>query len=127
MRRLVEFDLENDNGTVLVEVNEPEPVGGATRVGRVEKAVNKAHETLEKTLGRINPVAEAVLDQLKNLSQQPDTITVEFGVKFGLKGEVMIASSNVETNYKITLSWNKININVHTPTGVDIKHNSETG
>lgn len=127
MKRIVEFDLENDKGTVLVEVNEPEPVGGATRVGRVENAMNKAHETLEKTLDRINPVAESMLAQLKNISQPPDTMTVEFGVKFGVKGDVMIASSNADTNYKITLSWSKININVHTPTGLDIKHDPVTG
>jgi hypothetical protein len=46
-KRIVEFDLENDKGTVLVEVNEPEqPTGWAARVGRVESTVNKAHETL---------------------------------------------------------------------------------
>jgi len=65
MKRVVEFDLENDNGTVLVEVNEPEPFGGATRVGRIESSVNKAHETLEKSLGRIKPIAEAMWDNCK--------------------------------------------------------------
>ncbi|RKZ83715.1 MAG: hypothetical protein DRR19_18725 [Candidatus Parabeggiatoa sp. nov. 1] len=120
-KRIVEFDLEDDKGSVLVEVNEPEPLGGAAKVGRVDNAVNKAHETLEKTLGRIKPVAEAMLTQLKNISQQPDTMTVEFGAKFGIKGDMMIASSNADTNYKITLSWSNVNINIHTPTGLDIK------
>ncbi len=57
MKQLVEFDLENDKGTVLVEVNEPESAGGAARVGRVEDTVNKAPEPLEKSLSRIKPVA----------------------------------------------------------------------
>jgi alpha-D-ribose 1-methylphosphonate 5-triphosphate synthase subunit PhnI len=121
-KRIIEFDLENDKGTVLVEVNEYD-VGG-TRVGRVESAINKTHETLEKTLGRIKPIAEAMLTQFQNISQQPDTMAVEFGVKFGLKGDVIIASSNVDTNYKITLSWSKVNLNIHTPTGIDIKQHN---
>jgi len=121
MKRIIEFDLEKDKGTVLVEVNEPEPVGGAARVGRGENMVNKAHETLEKSLGRIRPIAEAMLGQLQDLSQKPDTMTVEFGINFGVKGDVMIASSNADTNYKITLSWSKVDINIHTPDGFNIK------
>jgi len=49
-------------------------------------------------------------------------MTVEFGINFGVKGDVMVASSNADTNYKITLSWSNVNINIHTPTGLDIKH-----
>ncbi len=123
MKQIVEFDLENDKGTVLVEVNEPEPDGGATRVGRGEHMVNKAHETLERSLSRIKPVAEAMLDQLQDLSKKPDTMTVEFGINFGLKGDVMVASSSADTNYKITLSWSKVDINLHTPDGFNIKQN----
>jgi hypothetical protein len=120
-KRIIEFDLENDKGSVLVEVNEPESAGGASRVGRMDGAVNKAHETLEKSLGRIKPIAEAMLSQLQDISQKPDTMTVEFGINFGVKGDVMVASSSADTNYKITLSWSKVNIDIHTPTGLDIK------
>lgn len=124
-KQIVEFELENNQGTVLVEVNEPESAGGATRVGRVESTVNKAHETLEKSLSRIKPIAEAMLGQLQGLSQKPDTMTVEFGINFGVKGDVMLASSNADTNYKITLSWSNVNINIHTPTGLDIKQHDD--
>jgi hypothetical protein len=106
-KRIVEFDLENDKGTVLVEVNEPEPAGGAARVGRMDNAVNKAHETLEKSLGKIKPIAEAMLNQLESITQKPDTMTVEFGINFGVKGDLMIASSSVNTHCKITLAWRK--------------------
>lgn len=124
-KQIVEFDLENNQGTVLVEVNEPEPAGGIARAGRVENGVNKAHETLEKSLGRIKPIAEAMLTQLQSISHKPDTMTVEFGINFGVKGDVMVASSSADTNYKITLSWSNVNINIHTPTGLDIKQHDD--
>jgi len=53
---------------------------------------------------------------LQDLSQKPDTMTVEFGVSFGVKGNMVVASSSVDNNYKITLSWSKVNIVKLSPT-----------
>lgn len=85
MKRLVKFTL-GDGSTVLVEAEETEVEGEMIRVSRPPAAheiVDIANQTFEESLV-VKPVANTVLDRLKDLSKQPEGVRVSFGISMEL-------------------------------------------
>ncbi len=112
MKRLVEFPLQ-EGGTLLVEVDEPERYaettmrGGVVKAARPGEIADKAQDTFEDALDKIKPAAQAIIDKLRALSDAPDEIGVEFGIKLSAEAGAFIASAGVEANYTVTLTWTK--------------------
>jgi len=104
MKKLVEFPLES-GGTVIVEVNEPSEEGTIERVARFGEVSARANKSLEATLEQITPAAEAILKRFTGLSQLPDEIEVEFGLKLNAEVGAFVASGSIEANYVIKLKW----------------------
>ncbi len=106
MKRLIEFPLE-DGSNIVVEVDEPHELRGTTPVARPGELFVKAQLTLAQALDKIQPAATGIITRLRTLSDPPDEISVAFGIK--LSGEVgaFIASSGVEANYAVTLTWKR--------------------
>jgi len=112
MKRLVEFPLQ-EGGTLLVEVDGPEGStestmrGGVVKAARPGEIADKAQDTFEDALDKIKPAAQAIIDKLRALSDAPDEIEVEFGIKLSAEAGAFIASAGVEANYTVTLKWTK--------------------
>ena len=106
MKRLIEFPLQ-DGGTMVVEVDEPEPTGGVVKAARPGEVAEKAKETLEDALEKIKPAAQSIITKLRDLHDQPDEVAVEFGIKLSAAAGAFIASAGVEANYKVSLKWTK--------------------
>ena len=102
MKQLIEFPLE-DGGTVVVEVDED--VAGTTRASRPGEVAEKATETFEAALAPVVPAAEALIGRLRGLSQRPEEVTIQFGVKLSGKLNAIIASSAGEANFAVTVKW----------------------
>lgn len=102
MAYLVEVPT-GDGTTVLLAVRDvDEGLLPAARPGHV---VAKAAGTLGDMLARLRPVAETFIAQFRSMSDQPDEITVEFGVTLSAEADVVIASTRTEANFAVTLSW----------------------
>ena len=104
MKRIVEFPLENGD-SILVEVDEPALTDD--RIGIRDELVQKAHQTFESALNKVEPVANAVITKVRSLNQPADEVEVKFGVKMSAELGAVIASGNGEVNYEITLKWNR--------------------
>jgi hypothetical protein len=105
MKRLIEFPLE-DGTSMLVEVDEPEQEG-LERVSRHDpNVIERAQQTLEKSLDRVKPAAQYILEKLRELSDSPDEIEVQFGLKLNA-GSGVILAAGVEANYTVKLKWVK--------------------
>ena len=48
-----------------------------------------------------------VIAQLRAIPQTPDEVSVEFGVRFGAKGNFYIAGGEAEANFKVALKWKR--------------------
>jgi hypothetical protein len=99
MKRVVEF--EQGDGVILVEIDDDDTRGREALAGR--GAAEKAKQTFEEAVAGIGPIAALILRQVTALA--PESVSVEFGIKFSAQAGVMIASSAVESNCKITLGW----------------------
>jgi Trypsin-co-occurring domain 1 len=61
--------------------------------------------SLEKAVANLRPVAQAVLDQLKELG--PNEVGVELALKFSAAVGVVLAKSSGEGACKVTIGWKK--------------------
>lgn len=104
MRELIEVPLD-DGGVVLVEVEEHED--GIVRAARPREVVATAAESLQASLDRIRPVAEALVGKLRNLADRPEEITVEFGITWSAQAGVIVAQAASEANFKVALRWTR--------------------
>ncbi|HYV06538.1 MAG TPA: CU044_2847 family protein [Blastocatellia bacterium] len=106
MKRLVEFPLQ-DGGTIMVEVDSAQPAGVRVRGGSPTEIAEKARQSFETSLERIKPAAAAIIAKLRELSDQPEQVSVEFGIKLSAEAGVVLASTGVEANFKVTLQWKR--------------------
>lgn len=104
MKRLVKFTLE-DGSTILVEAEETEVEGEMMRISSTSREiVNISNKTFEESLGIVKPVANTVLNKLKDLSKQPEEVQVSFGISMDLKAGMFIAAGT-GANFNVTLTW----------------------
>ncbi len=89
----------------MVEVDEPEPEGGLERVARPGEIAAKAGQTFEAQLEKIKPAAGAIITKLRDLSDPPNEMTVEFGLRMSAQAGAVVAAAGVDANFKITLKW----------------------
>ena len=71
----------------------------------------KANETFDAALDRVRYAAETMLDRLTSLTQPPDEVAVEFGVKLNAETGAVIAKASTEANFKINLKWTRASSN----------------
>ncbi len=102
MKRIVEFPLENGD-SILVEVDQPAIIDD--RIGLRDELAQKAQQTFESALEKVNPVANAIINKMRSLNQPADEVEVKFGVKMSAELGAVIASGTGEVNYEITLKW----------------------
>lgn len=104
MKRYIEFPLET-GGTIVVEVDDEISDAGAGPASRHGEMMEKATHTFEAAIERIRPVAMTIVTKLRDIGDSPDEIAVEFGIKLNGTLGAFVASSEVEANYKVTLTW----------------------
>ena len=105
MKYLVEFPMES-GGTIFVEVEGEEPEGMVEAAAPGE-VMTKAQQTFEDALGKIRPVAQAVINKIKNLSEPPDEVGVEFGLKVDAEVGAFLAAAKTEAGITVSMTWRK--------------------
>lgn len=107
-KKVIQIPLHSgSNASILIETNESEQLYGSTEVSLGDSIIERVETSFDKALGIIVPASEMILSQIKKLSESPSSVSVEYGIKFNIKGDAIIASSEAEANYKVTLSWIK--------------------
>jgi len=102
MNKLIEFNVPN--GSVVVE-SQDGAVGSIVRGAGLGPVTEKVGKSLLDALSVIRPVAEAALGACSKLDVLPETVEVQFGVKFDVHIGAVIACANTEGNLHIKLVW----------------------
>ena len=109
MRKLISFKL--DNGEVIwIEVEEaegPSVALGESEASRIGDLAIQATQTFQDVIDSIRPVAETIVEGLNKISDRPNEISVEFGLKLNGTLGTIIAASGVEANFKVALKWQR--------------------
>jgi hypothetical protein len=100
---LVRYSLAEGDAEILVEVETPP--SGVKRAARRKDGAIPAPAKLDDQLGKVVPVAQRVLDKVKDMG--PSGGQVEFGIKLSAETGVILAKAGGEAHLTVTLSWGK--------------------
>ena len=103
MRYLVEYPLEG-GGSVAVEADGA-AARGAVRGWNRDEATARASETLERAIDRVRPAAEAVVASFRDAAQRPNDIEIEFGIALTAEAGAVIARTQGEVHFRVTVRW----------------------
>jgi hypothetical protein len=108
VKRYVQY-INADGSAILVEVEDETAAAlTGTRVpagGTVDKKIEVAGESLQHALGPIKTVVQSVINEIASLTQLPEEVTVEFGIKLAGTVGVVLASGSAEANLTLTMTW----------------------
>lgn len=107
MTQLIEFPL-NDGKSIILEVEEAYIGGDTIPVASAGEVVAKAKQTFENAMENIKPAAGVIITKLRDISDPPDEIEVEFGINLSASAGAIVANASVEANYKVKLTWKKL-------------------
>ncbi len=110
MKRLIEFSLE-DGESMLIEVESDDEGGGLVPASRGMRGgpsvAEKATMSFQEAMDKVKPAAEVIIKKLRSLSDQPDEVEVEFGLKLTAEAGAVLAAAGIEANYTVKLKWIK--------------------
>jgi hypothetical protein len=95
--------VTDEGAEIYVELGGGEG-SGMYEAGR-KAAIVQAQRTFEEALGGIHTVATSALRVLRSGALLPDEIELEFGVQFNVETGVIIASTAVTGQLKVSLKW----------------------
>lgn len=91
----------------MVEIDEPEPDGGLVKASRESAMIERSQLNFDQALDKVRPAANAIIGKLRKLSDPPDEIEVEFGLKMSAEAGAVVAAAGIEANYTVTLKWKR--------------------
>ena len=103
MATLVKYPIDNSKEIVLVEIEYLQQRGALVKAARTGDKAKEAKETLNTTLAKADTVVKTVVQSLGKLFPKDAQMTVEFGLKLTEDGQVIVASSSEEANFKVKL------------------------
>jgi len=101
VNRIIELETENGN-RVFIETSILDNAAVLNEVG-VNNNIKKVEKTFEKVMHSIRPIIEQVHAAFTGISL--DEIEVEMGISFSADLDVILASSNVNSNFVVKMKW----------------------
>lgn len=95
---------QSDTGPVVVEVSELD--AGFQGVARPGEVIHNVQVRFEEALASARDAAVAALHTFRDEVLKPDTVDIEFGVKFSAAAGAVIAQTAAEGHLVVRLRWN---------------------
>jgi hypothetical protein len=114
---LVEVEIVKGGPTILVESRVSEGSPAFVDAANDSGVIMRAEKTLSEALSHLAPFLNTVLNTLQSAVHLPKTVDVELGIKFGAKGNVIVAGGSAEANCKVTVSW-ELPVDKQRPSGI---------
>jgi hypothetical protein len=105
MRYLVAVPLDGADHIVMEIDGDIE--GGVVRSARPGEVVATVAESFDAALDRLRPLTRAIVARLRDVTEGPGEVSVEFGFKMSLEAGMIVARSASEANFAVTLRWNR--------------------
>jgi hypothetical protein len=98
------FEFGTGSGGVLIESGtQIQGMGPISTNGTIQKTGDAFEAALARLEGVIGPLERQVRDRLEDAKE----VSVEFGIKLAGKAGLVIAESEFEGNFKVTIKWVK--------------------
>ncbi|AWS41658.1 CU044_2847 family protein [Streptosporangium sp. 'caverna'] len=104
MTEWVRFDLDDEGGSVLVELD-PEP--GVERLSRRGDGFAQAKISFENALVNVRDAASSALQQFRTMATPPDEVEIQFGIKLSASAGAVIAKTGTEGHFDVKIKWQR--------------------
>ncbi|MFF9364972.1 CU044_2847 family protein [Streptomyces griseoluteus] len=105
MTQVVNIPLDG-GGSLNVEVD-ARAENGWTRAGRAQDTASAVGRTLQEALAPIRPAMQTIVDHLRGGVSPPDTIKLDFGIKFSADAGVVVARTATEASFAVSVEWHR--------------------
>jgi hypothetical protein len=93
--------------TILVEFPDRPGVRAVSLKDSAEELAEKSAQALDKAMDTVRGMAVRSVKAVKDLTDPPDNIEVEFGIKLDAEAGAMVAKAGTEASFNVTLSWQR--------------------
>jgi hypothetical protein len=97
-----EFD---DGSSIFIEPEVSESDQGIARASGADLVIKASSDKLKDAFKGIAQTADVIFDRLRDARYQPKEVTIELGLKFSVKGDLIILGGNVASSCKLTMKW----------------------
>ncbi|MBB4913999.1 CU044_2847 family protein [Streptosporangium saharense] len=104
MTELVRFELDDKEGSVLVELD---PLPGFERLSRGEGNLAQAKVSFENALAGVRDAASSALRQFQAMAVPPDEVELQFGVRLSASAGAVIAKTGAEGHFEVRIKWQR--------------------
>lgn len=91
---------ETEFGEIQIETHKPAIV---TRGGESTTIKKK----FENAIGVVKSLGNSIVQQVQDLAETPDEVSVEVGIKFSVEAGAIIAKTSSEGTLKLNMTWKK--------------------
>ncbi len=107
MCRMPYVELELEPGVeLIVETQDERPESEGPEMIGTEQVVKKAAAAFERSLDSARSATAKIFDQLvSKLPHKPESVEVEFSLKFSAKLDAWVVGSEGEGNFSVKLGW----------------------
>lgn len=105
MKKILQLKA-SDGSDIYVEV--ADMVSGEPTRGYLPESrgiIENAKESFDNALKPLKEVSNSIINCIKDISNSPNEVEVELGLKFTAKTGVIITSLDSEAHFKITFKW----------------------
>jgi hypothetical protein len=106
MKQLLQLKA-NDGSDLYVELDEI-ATNNAVRGGSSSNdrgVIENAQQSLDKALQPLKEISNSIIDCIRNISNAPQEVEVELGLKFTAKAGIILTSLDSEAHLKVSLKW----------------------
>ena len=103
-KRFLEFPMDDDQASVLVEVTGPVADDSGYEMVAGDSAIKKAQQRFQEAFDGVKPAIGALMDSLKDINN-PAEIQVKLGLAINSEAKAFVAALGSEVNFEITLRW----------------------
>jgi hypothetical protein len=93
--------------TILVEFPDRPGVRAVSLKDSAEELAEKSAQAIDKAMDTVRGMAVRSVKAVKDLTDPPDNIEVEFGIKLDAEAGAMVAKASTEASFNVTLSWQR--------------------
>lgn len=99
--------MPDEQNVILIDLGPAQGVRGVSFSTNSLDLREKSQEIVDKAMGTIRAMAAKVVKTVKEIkvSERPDKVEVQFGIKFDAEAGALVAKASTETAIAVTLTW----------------------
>ena len=107
MKQLLQLRT-NDGTDLYVEVDETtvnNPLRGNSNNLEDRGVIENAQQSFDKALQPLKEISNSIINCIKNITNSPQEVEVELGLKFTAKAGIILTSLDSEAHLRVSLKW----------------------